>query len=323
MLVLPSYAKINLGLRILAKRPDGYHEIETLFVQIDLHDDVQLQQTRGGIEVVCDDPRVPLGEENLAYRAAGLILRQLNRKPGYRITLRKRIPVGAGLGGGSSNAAVTLLGINHLLGYPFEATALKEMALELGSDAPFFIEGGVAVGRGRGEILSKITLRRSFWIALVYPNLEISTRWAYQNFSLTKGEKNIRLSEPMGPELDPFTAGRFAVNELEGVVFARYPELAKLKEQLEARGAFLASLSGSGSSIFGVFEERAKAARSLRHLHREFSTFVCRPVRWGYNEERRGTGEEHPSAGGRHGDHRNHGQPTGRGQAQGLRQRDL
>jgi 4-diphosphocytidyl-2-C-methyl-D-erythritol kinase len=179
-LSLTSYAKVNLGLHVLAKRADGFHDIETILQTIDLRDRIRitpLEEKR--IEVRCDRPEVPSGPENLVHRAAQLILSEHEVPGGCRIEIDKRIPAGAGLGGGSGNAAVTLLGLNRLWDLNMSREDHLRMAARLGSDVPFFLEGGTALAEGRGERLTPLRLVPDFWLVLVKPAISISTAWAY------------------------------------------------------------------------------------------------------------------------------------------------
>jgi len=283
---LRSYAKINLGLRVLGKRSDGYHDIWTIYQQVSLCDRLTLESGVGQIEVVCRSPGVASGSENLCWRAAAALQAATGSKHGVRITLRKRIPVGAGLGGGSSNAAVVLAALNELWGTGLSQAELVTLAAEIGSDVPFFIMGGCAVGQGRGEVLTPIELPKRYWCVLAIPNVEISTRWAYSagKFDLTKSEKSVTFS-CLAAELNDFRQwpGLLA-NDFERVVFAAHPVVAQLKTELYREGGFYCSLSGSGSAVFGLFERYDQARRARAVLSAMSSTALVRPVRYGCHE---------------------------------------
>jgi len=280
-LSLPSYAKINLGLLLLREREDGYHDIVTVFQQIDLHDEITMKKTPSGVRVSSTYPSLLLDEDNLVCRAFRLFQSRLHLKEGAEIHIRKNIPVGAGLGGGSSNAAVTLAGANQLWEKRLPRVELEEMAAEVGSDVPFFLLGGTALGQGRGEILTPLRWSTDYWIVLVCPRIRVSTSWAYSQvrIALTKEEKFAKFRS-IFESFTPHALRETLVNDLEGVVFRRHPVLRKLKEQMYQRDAFYASMSGSGSSVYGLFlrREQAEAARTFFSVQEGMTTFLCRPV---------------------------------------------
>ncbi len=285
-LFLPAYAKINLGLKVLGKRPDGYHEIETVLQQVDLHDDLILtEEPGGGIELLCVDPQVPNGEANLCWRAADLLRQASGTTRGVRLELTKRIPVGAGLGGGSSDAAVTLLGLNRLWNLGLPAARLEALAAALGSDVPFFVRGGAALATGRGEKLTPIDLPDSYWILIVFPEVQISTAEVYKNLSLrlTNDGKSFSF-ESLRIKDEDFRnfCGRLR-NDLEEVVLARYPSLADIRKKLAEEGAFFTSMSGSGSAFFGLFESEAQVQHAARNVSGDYPTFITRPIEWGFH----------------------------------------
>ena len=182
---LESPAKVNLRLEILNKRKDGYHELRTVFQKISLHDTLHFSlKKEKEISIATDHPNLPVGKTNLVYQAAQSMLKASDYQGGVHIEIKKQIPLGAGLGGGSSNAATTLKALNQLLKKSLSKRKLMEMGLEIGADVPFFIWEGAAIGSGIGEKLKKVTLPDLQYV-LIYPNFEVSTRWAYQNFVLT------------------------------------------------------------------------------------------------------------------------------------------
>lgn len=267
---LKAPAKINLGLKVKGLRTDGYHEIETVLQMVSLFDEITFEERKHGIELITEEGHVPSGEENIIYKSAKLFFREVGGS-GVRIRLRKGIPVAAGLGGGSSDAAATLTGLNRLSGSSLEKEELIELGRRVGSDVPFFLFGPSAIAMGRGDILSPISPLRA-WVLLVNPNFPVSTAWAYQNYErlnhrsdtlLTKGENNIKLQPLLiGDNLD-FLKG--ISNDLEGITIMYYPEIKEIKEALLCLGALCSLMSGSGPTIFGVFsqEELARKA-SLR-----------------------------------------------------------
>jgi 4-diphosphocytidyl-2-C-methyl-D-erythritol kinase len=282
-LSLPAYAKINLGLRVLGKRDDGYHEIETILQQVDFHDDLTFVLVPDDrIEVRCDSPAVPQGPGNLCWRAADLLRRTCGVAQGVRISLTKRIPVGAGLGGGSSDAAVTLLGLNLLWELGLSPERLEKLAAQLGSDVPFFILGGTRLATGRGEKLTRLDLPHSYWVLIVFPEIHLSTADVYENLrlGLTSGGKSFSF-ETFDLKTEEF-CGRLQ-NDLEEVVLARYPSLAEIKKRLAEEGAFFTSMSGSGSAFFGLFEDEFRVQSAARSMSGDYPTFITRPIEWGFH----------------------------------------
>jgi 4-diphosphocytidyl-2-C-methyl-D-erythritol kinase len=270
-------AKINLGLRVVGKRADGYHLLDTIMVPISLYDEIDIRKIRGGarnqtggglIEIICDHPNVPQGEENIVYRAAQLIMKKSRRAQPILIHIKKNIPVGAGLGGGSSDAAATLVGLNRLFKLRLSIAMLKKMALSLGADVPFFIQARPARAQGIGERLRPLRRLPRFWAVIVYPGFPVSTAWVYGNLGrkLTKPIVNTSIT-PSRKSLDGLT--RQLENDLEGVTLKRYPEIGVLKQKLLREGALQVLMSGSGSSVFGIFNSERAAAKAFRRLRQE------------------------------------------------------
>lgn len=250
-----SPAKINIGLHILSKREDGYHDISTLFYPVPFHDllEIKTQMQKGkDFSMSSSGLTIPGSPgQNLCYLAWDLFCRQ-HSKMALRVHLHKRIPPGAGLGGGSSNGAMILTGLNSLSGNPFELHQLKNMALQLGSDCPFFIEGKPSLAGGRGELLSDFHVDlKGLFLVLLHPGIHVNTAWAYSK--CTPGNKRPGLpqllSEPVGQWRNT------VINDFEGPVFMKYPEIKNLKHLLYRKGALYASMSGSGSTVFGLFRD--------------------------------------------------------------------
>jgi len=277
---LKSYAKINLGLRVLRKREDGYHEIETIYQMVDLYDLLEFQKTKTGVEVLCDHPQVPQGEDNLCFKAADLLRKEAGPNYGARIRISKSIPVGAGLGGGSSNAATTLKGLSLLWGLDLPEEELHQMAKRIGSDVPFFLKGGTALATGRGEILEYVKLPLEFWCVIVYPNIEISTRWVYENFKfdLTNSKKSVKLKRIFDYDFSLDNLRSILINDLERVVFKKYPQLKNIKQEFYLRGAVFSSMSGSGSSIYGIYQNEREARLVFLNFQKQFPTFKVKPI---------------------------------------------
>jgi 4-diphosphocytidyl-2-C-methyl-D-erythritol kinase len=269
-LKLQAHAKINLFLEVLGKRPDGYHEIETVMQEIDLCDTLEIEEIDGHIELTCDSPEIPCNESNLVWKAARLFQEELGISRGVRIHLEKRVPVGGGLGGGSSDAAAMLKGLNLLWEAGLGNERLMEMAARLGSDVPFFILGGTALCRGRGEKVHPLTVQKGFYYTLVYPGIHVPTATVYKNLNLglTKDRKDVSLLVQVLGSGDPRSLGQLLFNRLEAVAFDLYPELLETKACLESYNPCGVLLSGSGSCIYGLFETGREAEETRRKLKR-------------------------------------------------------
>jgi 4-diphosphocytidyl-2-C-methyl-D-erythritol kinase len=275
-----SPAKINLFLQVIRKRSDGYHELVTLMCLIGLCDIVTLNFEAKDIQVSCTDLSVPTGETNLAYRAAKCFFDHLksvcNRtSTGLDIAIEKQIPVGAGLGGGSSNAAAVLLGLNRYYGQPFSQEKILAMGLTIGADVPFFIYGKTALARGVGEKLEIYRRLNPFHVVLVFPGYRVSTAEVFQtlNLGLTKCEKKINSISFIKQTFD---ARRHLCNDLETVTALCYPDIHEAKKALVNHGAEGALMSGSGPTVFGLFvsKEKAQVAGDGLKKKRSWQTIV-------------------------------------------------
>lgn len=278
--VVPSFAKVNLSLKVLGRRPDGYHELRTVFQTVGLHDRIAFEfiPARRGLDITLEDAlAIP---DNLVLRAARLFCERQGVRGRLRMRLEKRIPMGAGLGGGSSNAAAVLLALGPLTGRCAPLHALREMAAALGSDVPFFLHGGTALGLGRGEELYPLPEAPRYRVLIVAPPVHVSTAEAYR--ALGRPE----LTSPVDfRKLSIFQSFVWqaeylsgAENDFEAAVFGLHPELGRWKRKLERLGAHAARLSGSGAALFGVFPDRAKLQGALPQFSTEplkvFSTTV-------------------------------------------------
>jgi 4-diphosphocytidyl-2-C-methyl-D-erythritol kinase len=284
-LTLPSFAKINLSLRILGKRPDGYHELRTILQTISLHDDLHFELSGdGAITLTCNDPDIPADERNLVVRAAYALKDRYGVDKGARIRLHKRIPAKAGLGGGSSNAAVSLLALTYL--WQIEATKphLHQVAEGLGADVPFFLLGGTALGEGTGTTLSALPDGIIQHLIVVTPNANVSTADAYTAVNsaalTTSGADPILSSSPTGANFQDSTPGLLQNdlnNDFESVIFDIEPEIKQTKVALLQAGAGDALLAGSGSSVFGVFssQEAQQIAINKIQLEAGWRMFAC------------------------------------------------
>ena len=239
----------------------------------------KIRRRKIAINVTCDNPLVPSGRKNLAYKAASLILSGKSIKESVRIRIHKRIPIGAGLGGGSTDAASTLVGLNRLFRLGYTLKGLEEMSSTLGADVPFFVKGVPARARGIGERLTPLRGIPRLWLIILYPNFPVSTAWVYRNFSckLTKAIVNTSINLRLG---SPANFRKLLVNDLEKVTMGRYPRIGLLKEELARQGAVGTLMSGSGSSVFGVFQSKRSADRAFRRLRkeREVQAFLARVV---------------------------------------------
>jgi 4-diphosphocytidyl-2-C-methyl-D-erythritol kinase len=259
-------AKINLYLRVLEKRQDGFHDIETVYHSIALNDTLTLTPTDGHLTLSCNAEGVPTGPENLALRAAALILGKAPH--GVHIGLKKRIPVGAGLGGGSADAAGALIGLNRLFGLGRSAEELQTMAESLGADVKFMLEGGCSVGLGKGDELTGLPPLPPLPVVLALPGLSVSTAWAYDSLRmrLTSSQTSLNMITGALDRGDVAEVCGLLTNEFESLVFGKYPSVGRIKEDLLGCGAAAALMSGTGPVIYGFFETHAGAASCARRL---------------------------------------------------------
>ena len=264
-LAVRCFAKINLQLRVGPLRPDGFHELETIFQSIDLHDTLEVRAGGRGVRMSCDRDDLPCGEDNLVVRAARAFERLSGERLDVEMTLRKRIPAAAGLGGGSSDSAAALRALNMLHGNPLDEAALAAAAAVLGSDVPYFLVGGTALARGRGEILTPLEFPGEIHLLLLAPPLQVSSAEAYKHFDLTMGPHISDSTHRLSTGEDPSPTAPW-YNDLEGCVFATYPELEGLKHALLEAGAVEAVMSGSGPVIAGRFEQKEEAERAAAEL---------------------------------------------------------
>jgi 4-diphosphocytidyl-2-C-methyl-D-erythritol kinase len=279
-LILKSPAKINLFLKVLSKREDGYHQILTLMQAVDLCDDIEMEKNKAGIRIVCDNPDCPQDENNLAYKAASLLFREEGFDGGIKINITKRIPIASGLGGGSSNAAATLKGLNQLFGLGLPPSRMHHLAAKLGSDIPFFLYSGQALAEGRGEIIQPLVLYKGYWLLLVCPRIEVSAGWAYRNLkiSLTR-KRNAFNYKVLGSSLGFFEALAHFENDLEDAVVKKHPVVRQIKDILKDSGAVKSAMSGSGPTVYGVFDQKPQAEEVTKKLSRgDWQVFLTQPI---------------------------------------------
>ncbi len=278
-----AYAKINLGLKVLGRRADGYHDILSIFQTIDLHDRLIFEPAaRGATEILCDDPGIPAGRENLVFQAVEALREATGTENGIRVVLEKRIPVGAGLGGGSSDAAAVLRVLDGMWALRLSGARLEALAGDLGSDVPFFLRRGTAVVTGRGECLRYIPWQADFHYVLVHPGFQVSSGWAYRNLKIALTEASGYISfldsiEENG-ELCADVLFTCLENDFLPLLKTTYPEVDPILSALEASGASACSLSGSGSTLYGVFGEGRQAAEAATGLRVwGYRVSLCRP----------------------------------------------
>jgi 4-diphosphocytidyl-2-C-methyl-D-erythritol kinase len=323
---LQSFAKVNLGLEVLGTRQDGYHELRTIFQTIALHDDVVLRERKDGeVTIACDHPEVPQDETNLAVRAARALQRHARVARGVSIDLTKRIPVAGGLGGGSSNAAAVLMGLDRLWRLGLGPAGLHPLARRLGADVPFFLVGGTALGLARGDEVYPLWRQVRADVVVVDPRRPLSTAavFARLDAGLTPREETRTIFRFVSSDLDGSGESfRVLTNDLEPPALEEAPDLAEqvahIRGILVGEGAFMASLSGSGSSYFGLFDAPARARQAQarlaakgfrawrsRTLSKDQYRRMCSPSP-GTTGRARGT---HQGRSGQHGDHRRQGHP--------------
>ncbi len=259
-------AKINLSLRVLGVRPDGYHEVRTVLQSIALHDTLTFERVRGPFRIECNDPSCPTDRSNLVWGAAELVWRaggRRGRPVNTLITLTKRIPMQAGLGGGSSDAAAAIRGLSALWRIKLTPERQRELAAKLGVDVPFFLEGGRALGLERGDVMFQLFDAPAAWVALVIPSFGVSARQAYSWW-----DERARRALPASS------------NDLQAAVSEHHPQIAAMVRSLARHGASQASMSGSGSAVFGLFEQRSRAQATARALDGSgYRSYVTRTVK--------------------------------------------
>lgn len=264
-------AKVNLRLHVLKRRPDGYHELVTVMQPLSLADELRLTPGSEGITLACDSRELPLGPENLVWRAAARFQEASGLALGIHLALTKRIPVAAGLGGGSSDAAGTLLALNAMTGRPLDDVKLHRLASQLGADVPFFLHAGPQLGRGIGTDLQPIALP-PYWYVLVNPGLSISTKWVYESLDLSFLNRE---NPEAGKALDLARPGDWVANDLETVTLRHFPALNDHIRALAGLGALAQGMSGSGPTLFGLFPDLDASLQAARQLRQTFQGWIA------------------------------------------------
>lgn len=275
---LQAPAKINYLLEVLRKRPDNYHDLRMVMQRIALSDEIEISLSdTPGIRVYCDHADVPDGPANIAWRAADALLAMTSNSAGIDIFIVKKIPMAAGLGGGSSDAATVLMGLNDLLNLKLTDEELMSVGVKLGADVPFFIFKKTALAEGIGDRLSAVDGLPPVWLVLVNPNIHVSTAWVYKNLQLTKkvdADKLLKFSDRVEDVCS------LLFNDLESVTIGRFPVIREIKDALLANGAQGVLMSGSGPTVFGVFADEQLASVCQREISRnsEWYSLVTRTI---------------------------------------------
>ncbi len=279
--MLSSPAKVNLSLRIVGKRTDGYHELETVFQEVDWADEIDFRES-SDFSLKISGADLPHGNSNLIVKAAHALARKANLPCCGQLHLTKELPLQGGVGGGSSNAAITLIGLNRLWDLKWPGSRLEPIARELGADCPFFLHGGLARATGRGDVIEPLNGASEGHFVLVSPPFGVETAWAFTHLTLplTEVEKNAIFSPLWLTEEGSPCPREFLRNDLENIVFQRYSALRELRDRLLDLGAAGALLSGSGSTLYGIFDSEPTALRAAQVLsgNETFRVKVCRAV---------------------------------------------
>lgn len=273
-------AKINLGLQVMCRRDDGFHDINTVFYRLPFGDRIVVSPTTAPDIVVDMYPITDIpAQDNLIYKAASLLRQATNTQQGVHIIAEKRIPTGAGLGGGSSDAATTLLALRHLWQLDIGDAQLRDIGAALGSDVPFFLlHTTAAIASGRGELLTPLDIALPYWMVVVHPGIHISTPLAYQKLNRTTEQHSAPTDfAALLRTATPEALGTGLYNDFEAVVFDDYPAVRAIRDTMLQSGAFVALLSGSGSSVFGIFASERKA-RAAMALFGQYTVFLCPPA---------------------------------------------
>lgn len=280
-IILESYGKINLSLDVLYKRQDGYHELNTIMQEIQLKDTIILREIEKGVKIECNNKSLPLNEDNLVYKAWEKIVDKIGQERGIYIKLNKQIPIAAGLGGGSSNAAVVLKGLNTLWDLNLSQEELMDIGVQIGADVPFCIIGGTAYATGIGEKLVKLPPFKDKLILLVNPGIPISTAKVYDNLQLNSKTNSVDINKIIqcieARELSEL--GKSMINTMEDTVIKQYPVIAKIKKDMLKYGALGSLMSGSGPTVFGLFDNMDKLYKCKRELEKKYPIVIATKTR--------------------------------------------
>ena len=275
-IILESYGKINLSLDVLYKRDDGYHELNTIMQEIDLKDIIEIQEMDKGIEIQCNVEGVPLNNKNLVYRAWEEMVKVLGEDRGAKIIIDKQIPVASGLAGGSSNAAQVLKGLNKLWKLDLSQKELMDIGVKIGADVPFCIMGGTAYAKGIGEELTRLKLFSNKMLLLANPGIPISTVDVYNSLDLNTKEKHRDIKQIIKyiEKEDTEALAKNMFNIMENVVIRKYPIIAEIKEDMLKYGALGSLMSGSGATVFGIFNDEDKLYKCKEELEKKVDRLI-------------------------------------------------
>lgn len=270
-----SFAKINIGLNIIRKRSDGYHDIESIFYPINFHDDLYFKKS-DSFKLICSNQEIN-EQENLVTKAIKILENETKQKFNVEISLTKRIPIGAGLGGGSSNAAQTIVALNKLFQLNLSEETQKDLAAKVGADAPFFINSSPSLVTSKGEKLEALSLKIKFPILIVNPGIQISTKWAYENIN-PSGKTNLlgNLFKQNISDVHKWKEKIF--NGFERIVFEKHREIAEIKDNLYKSGAIFSLMTGSGSTVYGIFENINEAEKAQSQFSKNYITYIHKEI---------------------------------------------
>ncbi len=283
MIIEQAYAKINIGLNIIEKRQDGFHNIDTIMQTVSLYDEIHLEKA-AGIYIYCSDSDIPANEYNTAYKAAVAFFKKAGLSPletGVCISIEKNIPVQSGLGGGSSDAAAVLRGLNNLYCTNFGISILEELALVIGSDVPFCISGGTQRAEGKGEILTDLPLFNGFYAVIIMPDEVVNTAHAYSLYSKTGKSFHPNIDDIAGAisKRDLAKLGKAIGNTFEGLVFPKKQKIEKAKHDILDTGAPVALMTGSGAAVYGIYSSFEEANSAYFKLRKQYHSYLTETIR--------------------------------------------
>ena len=275
--ICPSFSKVNIGLKVLNQRDDGYHNIYTIFQELNFGDSIYIEKRDQGCKIVSNVDRIPTDNSNICYKAYSEIKKEFSKVKGLYLKIEKKIPTGSGLGGGSANAAAVLKGINKIYKLKLTASKLEQIASKIGADVPFFIKGKTQLGEGAGEKLTQLYNTIIGTYLLVIPKFSISTEWAYSVIKnrLNNQNKNAKFSSFINED---YSSLQIFENDFERIVIPAYPEIGAIKIKLLNLGARFVSLSGSGSTVYGVYDDEASAKEAELLFHTSHQTILANPT---------------------------------------------
>ena len=276
-LICPSYSKVNIGLKVLSQRDDGYHNIYTIFQELNFGDSIDIEKRDCGFKIIANVDWIPTNKSNICYKAYTEIIKEFSEVKGLHIKIDKKIPIGSGLGGGSANAAALLKGIKNIYKLEVTESKLEEIAGKVGADVPFFIRGKTQLGEGIGDKLTQLPKAIMGTYLLVIPKISIRTEWAYSVIKnrLNNQNKNAKFSSFINED---YSSLQIFENDFEQIVIPAYPEIGAIKSKLLNLGARFASLSGSGSTVYGVYDDEASAKEAELLFHTSHQTILANPT---------------------------------------------